>query len=261
MLKAQRQEQIVRRLAENGTESVGDIARALDVSEMTIRRDLEELSERKMVERVYGGARLPSGLAASFTTSGIPVMHEYSHLEKRHLHMQQKARVAARAAQLIREGESVFLGAGTTVEQMVPHLPAGRLRVITNSLAVFKLLEGDRSRELYLVGGLFRERTGCFVGGMAEDAVSSLGIDRAFIGTNGMAGGSLFTSDIDEGRLQRLAFDRARERYAVADASKAGRRDFYAFYRLRDLTALICDDGLEAERRAEVGRDTGLICA
>ena len=77
MLKAQRQEQIVRRLAENGTESVGDIARALDVSEMTIRRDLEELSERKMVERVYGGARLPSGLAASFTTSGIPVMHEY----------------------------------------------------------------------------------------------------------------------------------------------------------------------------------------
>ena len=65
MLKAERQEQIVQRLTANGTATVGAIARALQVSEMTIRRDLEELAERGIIERVYGGARLPGALKES----------------------------------------------------------------------------------------------------------------------------------------------------------------------------------------------------
>ncbi len=256
MLKAERQEQIIQRLAEHGTESVGAIARALDVSEMTVRRDLEDLAERGMVERVYGGARMPGALRDSFTSGGIPLLREYTHTEKRRLHVEAKRAVALRAVQLIEEGDTVFLGAGTTAELMAGSLPDVALRVVTNSLAVFNLLEASRIYELYLVGGLYRPETGCFVGTMAEEAVAPLGIDCAFIGANGISSGSLFTSDMDEGRLQRLVLDTARRRYAVCDASKLGRRDFYAFYPLSKLTALICDDA-----PADVAEQTAVLRA
>lgn len=259
MLKAERHEQIVQRLTANGTATVGAIARALQVSEMTIRRDLEELAERGIIERVYGGARLPVALKESFSSSGIPLLREYSHVEKRRLHTEAKREVARRAAQLIKPGESVFLGAGTTVEAMIEFLPAAPLRIVTNSLSVFKLLEHSEQCELYLVGGLYRRQTGCFVGSMAEDAVAPLGIDKAFIGTNGVASGSLFTSDMDEGKIQRMVLDKAQERYAVCDASKVGRCDFYAFYSLSKLTALICDSGLDRAHREELSQSVTLM--
>ncbi|MDM8301904.1 DeoR/GlpR family DNA-binding transcription regulator [Collinsella tanakaei] len=259
MLKAQRQEQILRRLAREGTESVSDTARALGVSEMTIRRDLEELADRNMVERVYGGARLPRNLRDTFSADGIPVPREYSHTEKRHLHIEEKARVARRAASLIEAHDTVFLGAGTTAEQMVDYLPDIPVRIVTNSLSIFRKLEHATAVELYLVGGLYRRQTGCFVGVMAEDAVAPLGIDKAFIGTNGIVGDSLFNADIDEGRLQRLVFDKAHRRYAITDASKIGRRDFYAFYRLIDLTAIICSGQIDADKREELEQQVQLI--
>ena len=260
MLKAERQELIVKRLTAHGTESVAAIAGALGVSEMTVRRDLEELAERGIVERVYGGARMPSALMETYSADGIPLLREYSHAEKRRLRTEQKRRIAQRAAQLLEASDTIFLGAGTTAEHMVRFLPDVPLRVITNSLAAFKLLEHKERCELYLVGGLYRQQTGCFVGAMAEDAIAPLGIDKAFIGANGISGGSLFTADMDEGRLQRLVFTKARQRFAIGDASKVGRVDFYAFYELADLTALICDDGLTDAQRADLELHTELIC-
>lgn len=261
MLKAERQEQIVQRLTAHGTESVGAIARALSVSEMTVRRDLEELAERGIVERVYGGARMPAALKESYSAEGVPLLREYSHVEKRRLNTETKRRVAQRAAHQIAPDDTVFLGAGTTVEAMVPYLPETHLRVITNSLSVFKLLEHNERCELYLVGGLYRQHTGCFVGGMAEEAVAPLGIDKAFIGTNGVSSGSLFTSDMDEGRIQRLVLKKAQGRFAVCDASKVGRRDFYAFFPVAELTALICGGELDPATEADLRERTTLIRA
>ena len=261
MLKAERQEQIIARLAGGGTESVSAIAQVLDVSDMTVRRDLEELAERGVVERVYGGARMPAAVRESFSAAGIPLLREYSHTEKRRLRSEEKQRIAQRAIELIEPSDTVFLGAGTTVEHMARFLPDIRLRVITNSLSAFKLLEHREHCELYLVGGLYRQQTGCFVGAMAEDAVSPLGIDKAFIGANGISGGSLFCADMDEGRIQRLVLTKARERYAVSDTSKLGRRDFYAFFGLSDLTALVCDDALSDAQRSEIEEQVRLICA
>lgn len=261
MLKAERQEQIVQRLIAHGTESVVAIARALDVSEMTVRRDLEELADRGIVERVYGGARMPSALKESYSSDGIPLLREYSHVEKRRLHTEEKRRVANRAAQLVKPDDTVFLGAGTTVEYMVRYLPDAHLRVITNSISVFKLLEHNEQCELYLVGGLYRQQTGCFVGGMAEEAVAPLGIDKAFIGTNGISNGSLFTSDIDEGRIQRLVLNKAQERYTVCDMSKVGRRDFYGFYPISRLTALICDASIDPAAAQDLSEQVELIRA
>ncbi len=253
MIKAERHERVKALLDAQGTASVKEISEALDVSEMTVRRDLEELSSAGDVERVHGGARRCSSPVHSM------LRREYTHTEKRDKHVAEKAEAACLAAGLVEEGATVFLGTGTTVEQMVPYLPAGRLRVVTNSINVFNLLAAREDCELYLTGGAFRERTGAFVGPMAEAAMSQLGVDAAFVGVNGMVGNEVYTSNADEGHFQRAAFEKADARYVVADASKIFVRDFYAFYNLSDIDALVCDGGITAEQRASVEEFTRVI--
>lgn len=95
---------------------------------------------------------------------------------------------------------------------------------MTNSLSAFSLLEVREDCELCLVGGMYRHRTAAFVGPTAEDALRALGIDTAFIGANGILDGDVSTSNMDEGRIQQLAFSKADTRYLIADSSKIGRR-------------------------------------
>ncbi len=97
---------------------------------------------------------------------------------------------------------------------------------MTNSLSAFSLLEAREDCELCLVGGMYRSRTAAFVGPTAEDTLRALGIDMAFIGANGILDGDVSTSNMDEGRIQQLAFSKADTRYLIADSSKIGRRYF-----------------------------------
>ena len=246
MIKAERQDRVKQLLASQGSVSVKQIADQLGVSDMTVRRDLEELSQLGELVRVHGGAM------STPAHKGAMLSREYSHAEKRSLHAAEKLEAARTAASLIRDGSTVFLGTGTTIEQMVPLLPACRLRIITNSLSVFNLLEGREDYDLCLIGGLYRGSTAAFVGPIAEEAIENLGVDTAFIGANGVMDGSVSTSNMEEGRVQQLAYGRADERYLVADSSKVGRRDFYTFYRLEDLDGMVCEPGIDAGARAEV---------
>ena len=220
MIKAERQDRVRQLLEEQGTVSVKEISDALGVSDMTIRRDLEELASLGEIERVHGGARSAQGRPHAM------LRHEYSHSEKRTKHAEEKLQIARRAVELIEEGSTIFLGTGTTVEQMASMLPAFRLRIVTNSLSVFNLLEAREDCDLCLVGGMYRRRTAAFVGPTAEDTLRALGIDAAFIGANGILDGDVSTSNMDEGRIQQLAFSKADTRYLIADSSKIGRRYF-----------------------------------
>lgn len=254
MIKAERQEMLKRLIDSRGTVTVKEFADTLGVSDMTVRRDLEELSSAGEIVRVHGGARSASPQKRSV------LRYEYSHMEKRARHAARKLEIARTAASLVEEGSTIFLGTGTTVEQMVPLLPACRLRVITNSQSVFTLLEPQDRYELCLIGGMYRRRTTAFVGPVAEDAIAALGIDAAFIGANGIAGDAVSTSNMEEGRLQQLAFNQSDARYLVADSSKIGKRDFYTFYRLRDVDALICESSAETGLREQVEECTRVIC-
>lgn len=253
MIKAERHERVKAFLDAQGTVSVKEISEALDVSEMTVRRDLEELSASGDVERVHGGARRCSSPVHSM------IRREYTHSEKRDKNAVEKAEAACLAAGLVEEGSTIFLGTGTTVEQMVGYLPSGSLRVITNSINVFNLLVGRSGCELYLTGGNFRERTGAFVGPMAESSIAQVGIDAAFVGVNGIVGNDVYTSNMEEGHFQKAAFDQADSRYVVADASKIAVRDFYAFYKLSDIDALVCDGGISSEQASGIMEFTRVI--
>lgn len=253
MLKQERHDAITKLCDERGTISVKEIVDVLGVSDMTVRRDLCELAEEGKLNRIRGGA---SSIADK---SERKVPREFSHTEKRQLHKDEKQHIARIASGLISEGDTVFFGAGTTIELMVGFLPDVHLRVITNSLPVFKLLETRDDCDLCLVGGLYRPRTGAFVGPMAEEAVSVLGIDKAFIGANGILDHSISTSNMEEGKFQQLVYDKADARYLVADSSKVGKRDFYSFYDLLKLDAFITDPNLTPAQREAIGTYTQVL--
>lgn len=253
MMKAQRQRQIVSLLSERRLLSVNELSTELGVSNMTVRRYLNELSTKGIIERFHGGARMPD--------SASPLLdREYSHLEKRTRNADIKSALAHTAVRLIEEGQTIYLGTGTTVEAMTTLLPDIRLRAVTNSLTVMNLLAERSCYEICFVGGIYRARTAAMVGPLAEEAISSLGIDAAFIGANGVSDGYVSTSNVEEGKLQQLAFDKAKLRYLVVDNSKIGVRDFYSFYRIEDLTAIICDNALANEERADLEARTRVIC-
>ena len=93
-----------------------------------------------------------------------------------------------------------------------------------------------------------------------KEISDALGIDAAFIGANGILDGDVSTSNMDEGRIQQLAFSKADSRYLIADSSKIGKRDFYTFCRLDNLDAVVCEPGITDADRAAIEEHTQVIC-
>ena len=135
-----------------GYVSIQELAQHLNVSTMTIRRYLTELEEKDELIKVHGGAE--SKL----------VRNEKSQFEKQSLYMNEKKEIADIASHFIKPGETIFIGSGTTLEQLAYKITEEDIRVVTNSWPVFVILNQKNFKELVLVGGTYRERTGAFVG-------------------------------------------------------------------------------------------------
>ena len=241
MLKNERQAALLDLCVENGSVSVRQVVSALGVSEMTVRRDFDELAGTGKVARVHGGIR--------------------SYSDKLALHVPQKRAIGQAAAHLIEEHDTIFIGSGSTCNAIAASLPSTTLRVVTNSLLVFNTLAPQDNVELCMVSGCHRQRSASIVGPIAEEMIATLGIDKCFIGANGVMGSVASTSNIEEGRLQSLAYSRSAARYLVADSSKLGQMDFYNFYNLDRLDALITDDAATPEQLAAIREHTHVILA
>lgn len=241
MLKTERREALVALCNKSGAVTVKMAAQTLGVSTVTIRRDFEELDAEGRLERVHGGARRLS----SDEDRGVET--PYSRMRESGVLVAEKSEIACRAAGLVKTQDTIFLGASTTVELMVPFLPKSGIRVITNSFHIFSSLEQERDTdwELSLLGGIYRRGSGAFVGPMAEKILVDIGIDKAFIGANGIVGNSVYTSSIDEGKLQQIALQQSDHRFIVSDSTKLGHRGFfYSFYTLDQCEALITDSNI-----------------
>lgn len=241
MLKTERQDTIVEMCRARGTVTVHEISDILGVSDMTVRRDLTELSEEGRLVRFRGGAKTTDA------TLGRPLICEPSHLERQLLHIEEKTHIAEIAAGLVREGDTIFLGSSTTVELLAQSLPDVPLRIVTNSLPIFNLFADGDMREIILVGGAYRHHSGTFLGALAESALASLGFDKAFIGVNGIRDGSLYTSYFDAGRLYQIALERAHDHIILADWSKMDMLGFYSFHDLQADDIVITDPGVSEE--------------
>ncbi|WCG22899.1 DeoR/GlpR family DNA-binding transcription regulator [Vagococcus lutrae] len=239
MLKSERLSKMIELVNSEGVISANKLMQLLNVSDMTIRRDLEELDNAGKLVRVHGGAQ----------SLNYQRIIELSHDEKKELNIREKIDAACKAAKYIKENETVFFGPGTTIEAIVDFIDVKELRIVTNSLSVFeKFQQKNAMYEIYLVGGSYRDKTRTFVGSIANEVLTNLKFDKAFIGVNGINETQVSTYNIEEGSSQKIALNNSILKIIVADHYKFDKEDFYQFYPLSDIDLIITDDGIEKDK-------------
>lgn len=233
MLKEERQQIILDLLDQRKIIRISDLTNVIDVTEMTIRRDLKELEEYNLLTRIHGGAKL------SEDNDVLPI--ELSHIEKKQLNLNEKQEIASLAANEIKDGEVIFLGAGTTLELVYDFLTVKHAIILTNSIFVFNKFQFDPHFELILIGGNYRPLTGAFYGSITSTMLRDIHVDKAFIGVNAIHQNSLYNANADEGIIERLVLDNAGKAYILADNSKFNQKAFYHFYDLSLADMLLTD--------------------
>ncbi|MEM6356739.1 MAG: DeoR/GlpR family DNA-binding transcription regulator [Pseudomonadota bacterium] len=208
-----RQRAIMKQARLDGQVQVDSLATLFDVSPQTIRRDLGELCEARLLSRVHGGAVLESGVAN--------LVYE----TRRALAADAKAEIARLAAEEIPEGASLFLGIGTTTEAVARALEDRRdLLVVTNNLNVAHILSENDSLQVILTGGRLRRTDRGLVGEMAVDCVGRFRLDLAVLGISSIdPEGTLLDYDLAEIAVLRAMMSHARRRLLVADHTKFAR--------------------------------------
>ena len=248
MLKNERFLYIMDAITSRGVVTVREIMDACGVSDMTARRDLAELEQEGRLTRVHGGAQ---GLDFS-----LP--QELSHTEKIAHEEAEKVAIARAALAHIHEQDCVFLGPGTTTEELARQLRGMDVTVVTTSHPVFMALRGDATAKVYLVGGEYRAKTESFVGEITNEQVRAFTFGGTFIGCNGIVGDAIMSSSPAEGVIQKTAIDHAQHRYVLADHTKFGRRALYTYCHLQDFDACITDAGIDPAQAESAGEHTTL---
>lgn len=252
MLAAQRQSLILKEVTARGAARIAELAEILDVSEMTVRRDIDVLAEQGLVDKVHGGA----------TSIGASSVSEPPFTAKSLRERVAKEAIAEAAAKLVAPGAAIGLMGGSTVYALSRHLAdVPRLTIITNSLPVSDFLhqEGRSDQTVILTGGV-RTPTDSFVGELAINSLSSFNLDLVFMGTHGMHPEAGFSSpNLLEAETNRAIRNRAKKFVVLADNTKWGEMGFSSFARLEEADILVTDDGLSQDVQNQLKASVGEV--
>ncbi len=225
-----RRDSIRARIKETGSVSVYEMSRIFDVSESTIRRDLEAIEDKGVI-RFHGGMKVNE--------------RESVFEEKNVLSADLKDAIAARAAEMIQDGQTIFLNAGTTTLALFRRIKDRDICIVTNNV-VTVTEPGPFRAELILVGGHFRARSRSLVGGMAGITLSQAYADLCFLGTNGVSPERGLTTILhQESEVNRIMGERSRKVVCIADSSKLGIDAGFVSLPLDRVSALITDHGAD----------------
>jgi DeoR family fructose operon transcriptional repressor len=251
MRRNERRMAILQHLHGERTASVAVLSRQFNVSEMTIRRDLDWLEDRGHVRRIFGGAMATE--LASFVLAFQGRAQRFA---------EEKERIGQAAAELVEDGESVILGAGTTVLQVAKHLREKRVTVVTDSLQVILELSSVVSVELILIGGVFSRSALATVGPHVGEFLKGICADKLFLAGEGVhASHGLTVPDVIEAQAKKSLIESASEVYVLADHSKLGRSALHTVTPLGNVDAIITDDGAPGEIVAQLKEHCRVIVA
>lgn len=243
----ERRDRIARLVDQDQRVSVADLTERFGVTDASIRRDLMILEGAGRLRRIHGGAvghgaRLANGIYAT----------------KLRARREEKVRIGAAAARLLRPGEVVLFDSGTTVAQVAAQMPpalraASAITAVTYSLPVIEEIGGWEAPHLVCLGGLYLPDYRAFVGPQTIASVRELTADIIFLGCDGLTVESgLTTPHVLVAEVGAAATSRARRVVALADWSKLGRQGFTPIVPLADVDLLITDVGADPERVAEI---------
>ncbi len=213
-----RRGQIVRELRRNGKVLVDDLAQQLRISSSTIRRDLADLENDGMLRRTHGGA-VP---IEQFLYE--PFRHLSSFQEQEQQRAAEKRMIGIAAAELVTDGETIAIGAGTTTTEVARNLRHRKgITIVTNAVNIAMELSHSKELKVFLTGGSLSVEWFALVGPTAIAAVHEIFVDKAFIGVDGAhATHGLTTNYPDQAAIHQAMLKQARQKIAVADHSKMG---------------------------------------
>lgn len=240
---AVRRDELRRRVEQQGYVASRSVAAELGVSDMTVRRDLDQLAEQGLVLRVVGGARRPDG--APFVARAVAAAAA-------------KEQVGALAAALLAgelagPGAVVALDAGTTVEQVARRLPGG-LTVVTHSVPVMAACADRDDLTLVGLGGAYHAPTRSFGGTETCAQLAGLAVDLAVLSASALRGDGLSCHDATEAATKRALLAAPAQVLVVADAGKLGARAPVHVAGWDVVDGLVIDDGLDDRGRARLAR-------
>ncbi len=238
-LITERQSNILEILIENPGTSVIELSRILEVTDATIRNDLNHLSSRGLIVRSHGKA----------TPSLHPMM-----IRRQRARNKEKMRIAKKAAEMIANGDTVMIDSGTTTA-LIPRYLIGKrdIHVITNSILQIAYFRLNPSISFTMIGGEFRFFDECFVGPLSVDALSRFNAKHAFIGTIGFSaerGLTTYSLEIAEVIIQMVR--RADQAVLCADSSKWGKTGNVNTIPLSEVDYLVTDDGATDDLKSQV---------
>jgi DeoR/GlpR family transcriptional regulator of sugar metabolism len=246
-LAAQRHDIITAQLRLHGAVRVGDLATLLDVSEMTVRRDLDALCELGVLDKVHGGATLRDDRSA----------FEPGFDAKSRRNLEEKIAIGRTAASLVRAGTSIGLTAGTTTYHMAMSLvDVADLTIVTNCIHIAEYLHQfpRADRTVLLIGGT-RTPSDALVGPTAVQTLSQLQLDFVFMGVHGMSAKGFTTPNLAEAETNRAFAQTTNDVVVLADHSKWNLNGLCTIMPLGDAAMVITDSSLRADARAVLARE------
>jgi DeoR family galactitol utilization operon repressor len=244
--RLERESLILDQLAKDGSLSVSVLSQDLGVSEVTVRSHLRDLERRGLLTRTHGGAK-PSSIQ--------------NVLARRAENAEAKERIAAAAAELVRDHDRIMIEAGTTTALIIQFL-VGRVgvQVVTNSTLVFNQARLNPELTVILTGGTFHRQSESLVGPSALRTIRDYNVRLAFIGTDGFTVERGLTTQFAEGAEVIAAMhDRADETWLLADSSKYGRSGFVSVLPIDQITGIITDRGISPKTLANLTDNAPLV--
>ena len=245
---AERHQYILNKIQANGSLDVQGLCKELDVSSVTIRKDLKLLEDKNLLYRTHGGATLHNPY-----TVDRPVN------EKEHLQSDEKMRIGAMGAELIEDNDSVIIASGTTVLALARCIkPKGNLTVITSALNVALELVHNANIEVIQLGGLLRRSSSSVTGPYSDNVLSNVFCSKLFLGVDGIdLEFGLTTTNAFEAHLNRQMIDASQKIIVLADSTKFGKRGFGRICGIEEVDHIITDKGI-SDHTVKTLRDLGI---
>jgi DeoR family glycerol-3-phosphate regulon repressor len=229
-----RQHLIMDYIRHHGSVQVDQLSSHLKVTPQTIRRDLNQLYDQNLLQRVHGGAVVKDNV------------ENLGYGARKTLMAEEKYNIARRTAELLPDNSSLFINIGTTTEGVAEFLFERKgMLVVTNNINVASMLWPAPGLEVMIAGGSIRRSDGGIVGSNAEDFITNFKLDYAIIGCSAIdSDGELFDFDLREVRVTRSIIQHARSVILVADSMKFERRAPVRIGDLSNIHTLVTDDGI-----------------
>ena len=251
VLVEERRQKVLNLVNERGYVALGDLAKTLNASESTIRRDLDYWGQLGLIKRTHGGAVFRE------EAQNLPALEERASRE-----LDEKRQIALAAAARIEDGDSVLMDGGTTTLELARLLMGRPLQIVTNSLPIANLFANSRETDLVMLGGYVYPRTGVALGPLTIRMLDDVHVRQTVLSIGGVTAEGLFNSNLLLVETERAMMRCADEVVVLADHTKIGKTALAFLCALTEIDTLVVDRGIRPEQRELIAAgDVRLVVA